>query len=156
MAIKGKGLIRLLAPKEPDYIRIILEYAALQQKLDHVEDQSWYFKQGLAANRKKLSDLNARFEEIRRDFNEVSLDDLIAAKNKAAGNKRSILNRKGIGLILQVAHAATVSRIRYLDDLIELKSRVTEIKSIHYYFEHSEALFQLTGWKESTGIASQA
>ena len=84
MAIKLNAIQNLLLKTKSDSTleTIILEYAKLKQRIDHPDNQSWYFKQGMKSSLERLSFLNMEFEKIRKSFNESTIDDFIERINE--------------------------------------------------------------------------
>ena len=65
MPLDAKKLQGLLFKKQDSssLARILLEYATLLQKLEASSSQSWYFKQGLDANKKRILNLKKEFND---------------------------------------------------------------------------------------------
>ncbi|HZK07597.1 MAG TPA: hypothetical protein VFC92_05305 [Bacteroidales bacterium] len=145
MAVHAKDLINIIVSPTSDIITIIIDYGKLKQKLQNPESHTWYFNQGLESHQAKLSDLKKKFESFRSDFNDFDLDELISKLNEVKTEKSEIPRR--MGLIQQIHLASVLSRMKYLESLIEMKSRISEMMPIDYYIENGDALLTITGWE---------
>mgnify|MGYP003627181813 CR=1 FL=1 len=150
MGINVNDIITALNLKQKEYSQlesIILEYGSLIQKMNNLEQQSWFFKKAEENNYQKIKDLKNEFEKIRTNFRSSSIDDLIVALKNEKHNKISIQRKKYINTNDSIAIASLSSNITYIEELLEIKSRVVEIKEMDYYLENKEQLIKLLGWK---------
>jgi hypothetical protein len=145
MAIHAKDLINIIVKPTSDITTVIIDYGKLKQKLQNPEAQSWYFHQGLESHNAKLSELKMKFENIRKDLNDSSLDELISRLNEIKTKKSLITGR--LGLIKQIHLSSLLTRIKYVEELIEMKSRVDKMMPIDYYIENADALLAISGWE---------
>ncbi len=145
MAIHAKDLINIIVKPSSDIITIIIDYGKIKQKLQNPEAQSWYFHQSLEAHRAKLRELEEKFEKFRTDFNDSDLDELISRLNEVKTKKSQIPKR--MGLIQQIHLASVLSKMKYLEELIEMKSRISQMMPIDYYIENGNALLAISGWE---------
>ena len=122
---------------ESSFIRIIIEYSSLKQKIENSENQSWYFKQGIDSSKERLIALTKEFEEIRKTFNENSIDELIERINENLKYK-SGYERNGMNTIQQMHYSSIISQIVFYNELIRLKSKTELLKDIEYYLENPE------------------
>ncbi len=149
MAINFKDIINILTSnnrKRNILSRIVLDYGILKQKSDNPEEQSWYFNNALESNQYKMLLLKKEFDEIRKEINDLTIDDLLAYQNKAKENKERVLLKGYMNTLDQMCFSGIQSKISYYQDLIEVKSRVEEVKSIDYYVENGDELLKLLGW----------
>jgi hypothetical protein len=86
-----------------------------------------------------------KFENIRKDLNDSSLDELISRLNEIKTKKSLITGR--LGLIKQIHLSSLLTRIKYVEELIEMKSRVDKMMPIDYYIENADALLAISGWE---------
>ncbi len=146
MAINFKDIINILTSnnrKRNILSRIVLDYGILKQKSDNPEEQSWYFNNALESNQYKMLLLKKEFDEIRKEINDLTIDDLLAYQNKAKENKERVLLKGYMNTLDQMCFSGIQSKISYYQDLIEVKSRVEEVKSIDYYVENGDELLKL-------------
>ena len=150
MAIKINDISTVLGlnPKTNTQLEtIILEYGNLVQKMNNMEQQSWMFKKAEKNNLLKLKDLKRQFENIRKEVNDTSIDDLIELLNDKKENTKSFQNSPQLNFIGRIAVASLNSDIIYIEELLAIKSRVDEMKELDYYLENKESLIKLLGWK---------
>jgi len=145
MAIHAKDLINIIVKPTSDIISIIIDYGKLKQKLQNPEAQSWYFHQGLESHNAKLSELKMKFENFRKDFNDSGLDELISRLNEIKTEESLITGR--LGLIKQIHLSSLLSQIKYVEELIEIKSRVNKMMPIDYYIENGNDFLTIAGWE---------
>ena len=145
MAIHAKDLINIIVKPTSDIITIIIDYGKLKQKLQNPEAQSWYFHQSLESYQAKLRELEEKFEKFRTDFNDSDLDELISRLNEIKTKKSLITGR--LGLMKQIHLSSLLSQIKYVEELIEIKSRVNQMMHIDYYIEIADALMEISGWE---------
>ena len=60
--------------------------------------------------------------------------------------KRRELSRKRLNTISQIGIAAINLQLAYLEEIIALKSRFSELHKLDYYFEHETELLKLLNW----------
>ncbi len=139
MAIKLKSIENLLvkSKNESSVENIIIEYCTLQQKVQNSENQSWYFKQGLEASKQKLTSLNNDYEEIRKLFNESSIDLFIERINENS-SITSGFEGKSMGAIQLMHYSYKLNEIEFFNELIRLKNKTGLLMSIDYYLENPE------------------
>lgn len=146
MAINFIDIIKQITNPKSDIIRIIIEYGEIEQKIKNTESQTWYFNQGLESKKARLIGLETEFEKIRKDFNDSSLDELIYKLNEIKDQKENLLNRN-LNTVHQIYLSSLISEIKYIEDLIEMKSRVDKIMSINYYTENASEFLLISGWE---------
>lgn len=124
-----------------------MDYAVLAEKLARPEKQSWYFRQARAQQQERKTKLAVAFEEIRKEFNVHTLDDLLAARKEQQEQLDQIYARPGIGLILQIAVRSIKARLQYLDEMIALKGRIATLHPVAYYLNHPDDFLKLADWE---------
>lgn len=127
----------ILKKDESSLIRILIEYSGLKHKIENPENQSWYFKQGIESSKERLIALTKEFEEIRKTFNEASIDELIERINENLKYK-SGYERSGMNTIQQMHYSSIISENVFYNELIRLKSKTELLKDIEYYLENPE------------------
>jgi hypothetical protein len=137
MAIDFNKISNLLIKKKDksSLFRILVEYSGLKQKIENPDNQSWYFKQGIESNKKRLIALTREFEEIRKTFNETTIDELIQRINENLKYK-SNYERNGMNTIQQMHYSSIISENEFYNELIRLKSKTELLKDIDYYLEN--------------------
>lgn len=148
MPISLKKIIAVfnLTPKTHSQLEtVVLEYGNLLQKWNNIEQQSWFFKKAEESNLLKLKHLKSQFKEIREAINSNTIDNLIEAVNS---ENEKIVNIKKMEMnsIINMGLAALNSRKAYLEELIEIKSRVDEMNKLDDYLENRKSLIKLLGW----------
>lgn len=145
MSLSFNEISKLIVKPQSQLIRIILDYGFIVQKLKNSESQSWYFIRGYKSNIDRLENLKKEFEEIRKQFNKLSLDDLIRKLNETQANKDFFIGRN-VNTIILMHISSLGSQIKYYKELIEIKRRVKQLKSIDFYIENSNEFLFLSGW----------
>lgn len=129
---------------------IILEYGTLLNKLENIDEQSFLFKKGLESNKKKLKSLKDDFDTIKGDVNIATLDQLISSKkeieDKMAELYKIINKAGGLSMNMGMALNSVKSNIKYIEELLLIKSRVEKVEDIDFYFDNQEELSKLLGW----------
>lgn len=150
MKINIKDVISVLSVNEKTNSQletIILDYGNLAQKMNNIEQQTWLFKKAKDNNHLKLNDLKNKFEEIRAAINSNTIDDLIEVLNEE-NEKILKLNKMEMNSIIFMGLSALSTRKSYIEELMEIKSRVDEMKELNYYLkkENNKSLVKLVGW----------
>ncbi|GGW56432.1 hypothetical protein DFQ11_101615 [Winogradskyella epiphytica] len=124
MKVSLKNIENLIIKKksESTLATILMEYAALSQKLATADSQSWYFKQAQEANHQKLESLMASYEDIKSLFNNTSIDYFI---HKINVNNSHIANfkEKGINFIAKLTCTSLREENEFFTELIRLKAK---------------------------------
>lgn len=121
---------------------ILMEYAALSQKLSTADSQSWYFKQAQESTNRKLESLLDRYEEIRSLFNENAIDYFIHKINE---NNSHIahLKENSMNSISYLTCTSLSDENAFITELIRLKSKTKTLMPIDYYLQNPEELLIL-------------
>lgn len=124
MAINFKRFGDLLFKKknESSLVRILLEYFSIKQKLENPDNQSWFFKKGIESNKQKLVTLTKEYNEIRKTFNENTIDFFIEKINKNLEDKLSI-EKHGMNTLTQMYYSSILSSNEFYNELIRLKRK---------------------------------
>lgn len=134
LLIKEKGKSNLAS--------IIWKYAALKQKLDDTNNQSWYFKKGIESYEQTLVDLANDYEEIRGLFNETTADHFINEINK---NNAYISNfdKNAMNAVAYMGFGLMRNKNRFYKELIGLKNKTDVLMSMDYYLQNPEAFLNI-------------
>ncbi len=149
MTINQKDVITILGlnPKTHSQLEtMVLEYGNLHQKMNDIEQQTWFFKKAEENNRLKLKDLKNQLENIRNEVNYTSINDLIESLNDYKEKAKSIQIHFQPSFNKMLALASFNSSIIYIEEILSIKSRVDEMKEIEYYLENKESFIKLLGW----------
>lgn len=125
---------------------IMLDYGNLAQKMNNLEQQTWLFKKAYDNNILKLNDLKNLFGEIREAINSNTIDDLIEVLNVENDNISNI-KKMEMNSIIFMGLTALNSRKAYVEELLEIKTRVDKMNSLNYYLRNNKAFIKLLGWK---------
>lgn len=127
----------------PYYASLIIDYAVLTEKLAHPEKQTFYFRQALASKEKERQQLKTRFEGIRKCFYEDSVDHLLTERAYCQSRLDRIATLRFLGFMKQIERGHFSSKLRYINMVLTLKSRLKDLHPIDYYLTDSEAFLQL-------------
>ena len=136
------ALINIFAPEQPfqnnrsgvEYLsHLVLEIASLKERLDRPEQQDFYFRKGIEANKQKLTSLEKQFFALRDEVNQSdagvlrgeikSIEDFLLWYNK----------HSYAGFIQSVVMNNKRAQVRHLNLVIGLKKDVGVIKELDYY-----------------------
>ena len=146
MAINLKDILKIIVKPKSNTARILIEYGKLEQQLKEPEHQSEYFQYGIQNHKKKLIELKDDFEDIRNDFNDTSLDVLISKLSEIKIEKETLI-KQSLNTMKLIYLSSLESNINYLDDLVELKSRISKkMMPIDYYIRNTDDFLIITGW----------
>lgn len=139
MGLTFNQIENLIAKRNNEYslVSVLFEYAILKQQLENTERHSWYFKQGIESKKEKLISLNADFEEIRKTFNEATVDFLISEIN-AYNFRISKYNKENMNIIERTSNRLQQERAGFFAELLRLKNRVDLIHPLEYYLKNPE------------------
>ena len=146
MAIAFKKIENLLLKRknESTLENIIITYSILKQKIEDADNQSWYFKQGMESSEQRLASLNNEYEDIRKSFNESTIDDFIERINRNS-SITSNCEGKSMGAIQLMHYSYLIGESKFLNELIRLKSKTELLMSIDYYLENTEEFLMFIG-----------
>lgn len=122
---------------ESSLVAIITEYSTIKQKLNNLSHQSWYFRQGIEASEERMFSLNNDFEEIRKLFNESTIDFFIQVINK---NNKKLTCIKGTGTssIQRMRYFSILGENEFFNELIRLKSKTELLMPIDDYLDEPD------------------
>ena len=139
MALKFKKIENLLVKRKSESTleRIIIDYSTLKQKIKNSESQSLYFKQGMGSSKQRLLSLNKDYEEIRKFFNESTIDVMIERINRNSTITFSY-EGKSMGAIQLMHYNYLIDESKFFNELIRLKSKTELLMAVEYYLENPE------------------
>lgn len=139
MAIKFEEIENILVKRknESSLEGIIIAYASLKQKIDNLDNQSQYFKQGEQSSRGRLVSLNNDYEVIKNLFNESTLDFLIEQINQNSSITSSY-EAKPRGAIQLMHCSYLIDESAFFTELLRLKSKTELLMPLDYYLENPE------------------
>ncbi len=145
MSIDLNLLMHLLDPNIHlvDFEKILMDYAALKEKLNHTEAQSFYFRLALDGKREELAALKKNFNSYRRLFKKYTAYKLRKKIERQEKRKLSINAPSDINLMAYMQLESIDNQIAVYKNVLELKNRCTELRPIDFYTEHPEKLLQL-------------
>lgn len=113
-----------------DFIRkLIIEIITLEDKLNNVETQSWYFQKGEANHRLRLKRLKSEYKKMMEIININEPDFFIG---KITDNEKTIqeMNAKNyLGFINRFCLANATSDLYFYKTLLEYKNKFHVVKS---------------------------
>ncbi len=121
-------------------VSIILEYAILKQKLDVVNNQSWYFKNGIESNKKKLKSLETSYINFQNYYNSHTQDDLILIRSKKKEIKDHWEQNPELNMIARIYLNSVIRNINKLNDLILIKKRIPQLYSLNEHMQNTAQL----------------
>lgn len=146
MAIDLRRIVKLIVDEknETTLSQIVVEYLTLKQKIEDVDNHTWYMKKGLESSKKRLLSLNEKYEKIRQLFNESTLDDFVEKVNQ---NLASISDfEKGpMNSIKYIAYSIKLNENEFLNELIRLKSKTDSLMPIEDYLENPDEFLMILG-----------
>jgi len=119
-----------------DIVRLIFDYAVLNQKLENIDTGSWYFQKAKKNNINKLKKMEEQFDIIRKDFNETSLDILIESRQNWMFKLEKYSDKKYRGLVNSLLLNSIKGQLNYVKELIRLKSKSDKLYPIDYYISN--------------------
>ncbi len=121
---------------------LVLEYAILKQKPDNTEEQSWHLERDIESKKQKLQSLEKSYENTREFYNQSTVDWLIGKVNEHRLTIKELEEgHRDKYTFLQYLHH--VSEKEFFNELIQLKSRITELQPIDYYADNPEELLEI-------------
>ncbi len=121
---------------------LVIEYAKLNQQLNNIPAQSFYFKSGLDANKLKLIKLKKQYFSVREFINKHSLADLISFKNE----KEETLNRidwSQVSMITRIYQGSLINNIASLKESISIKREFEILPTLNELLNDTETLILL-------------
>ena len=123
---------------------LLLSYGDLKSKMDNFSGQNWYFRKAEESNLKKLEDMRKDFDQFKRDFETLTVDELISRKkeleteiNETIGNKSMSRTIKSIVVDIKS------NNLNYIKELLSVKSKIDEIHAIDFYPENPDEILKL-------------
>lgn len=145
MLFKLNSVVNHIEPeiKESFLIRTIGAYATLKNKIDNLEDQSWYFKKAIDNHFESLNNLKNKFETVKNDFNQFSVDDIIEILQKKEELYQRCMRRSMPLVVKIMGSQSDKNQINYYNELLTLKSKIKNLESIDYYVDNPDEFMKL-------------
>lgn len=123
-------------------VDLIFNYYKLKKQLENSENQSWYFKQGIASKEQELWALAERFEKLRVLFNSSTIDCFI---QKISDNNDYLSTSEGNcrGFNHRIVCSWKRNENDLFNELILLKSKTKFIASLEEYSKNPDELLKL-------------
>jgi len=118
--------------KQTKIAYLISEILILQDKLSNINNQSFYFKRASEQNNLKLKEFLNSYNEIKEEFNNISLEKLVDEK-KAIKVELVDAKKKARGLIPNIYLQMVKNKLNTIEDYIKMKSKFKKIKNIEDY-----------------------
>lgn len=132
----------LIEKKDESVVRTFLDYFNLMKKFKSPKSQSWYFERGMISNLDRVSLLEKRFEKIRMEFNNSTVDSLIERLN-ANNEFITRFKKRGMSSIQRIYYNSVLGQNKYIIELIRLKGKIETLEPIDYYVENSDEILLL-------------
>lgn len=144
MALKANEVINLLSStnEKSEIVSLIFRYVALQEKLDHPEEQSWYFQKGIESKRKELIKIQASFQQCQNEFNRNTVDTLIERREHLKIGCKKIEKMNG-WIIRSIGISNLLSEIFHINQMIHLKSKVSFLYPVDLYLDTPQEFIKL-------------
>lgn len=135
MALNFNQIENLLVKSkvESSLAELIISYSALKQKIEDIENHSWYFKQIIDSKKQHLSTLDSQFEKMRELFNEATLDYFIHKINEN-NLYLSELEENGNSRINRISSSWKIAENDLFSEVIRLNTKMDSLELINYYF----------------------
>ncbi len=148
MSIDINVLMRLLDPNIHlvDFEKIMMDYAALKEKLDHTEAQSFYFKLAIDGKKEELAQLKKRFNIYRHLFKKYSAYKLRKKIQRQEERKLRINTPSDLNLMAYMQLDSINHQIAVYKNLLELKGRTADLKPIDFYTQHPDQMLKLLNY----------
>jgi len=145
MAFKLNSVVNHIVPdvKDSIVIRTIGEYATLKSKIDKVEEQSWYFKKAIDKHLESLKNLRDKFETIKNDFDQCSVDGIIEIMHEKEEDYKFCVQRSMPIFVKIIGGQSVKNQIAYHNELLTLKSKIKNMESIDYYVDNPDEFMKL-------------
>ena len=136
------ALINIFAPEQPfqnnrsgvEYLsHLVLEIASLKERLDRPEQQDFYFRKGIKANKQKLSSLIQHFFAFRDEVNTCHIEDLLEQVSGIEAFLQRYEKTAQAGFIKEIVKHSKISQVKHLEILLGLKTVVGRIRNLNYY-----------------------
>ncbi len=121
---------------------LVIEYAKLNQQLNDIPAQSFYFKSGLDANKLKLIKLKKQYLSVREFINKHSLADLISLKNEKEETLNGI-DWSQLSIITRIYKGSLISSISSLTESISIKREFEILPTLNELFNDTERFILL-------------
>lgn len=140
MALKINEILNLLVENKTGSPLMLLteEYCTLKQKLENLENQSWYFKKALASHQKKVVSIENEYQKIRYLFNTSNLDSFIQILNEC-NETLTLLGGPSGSLFRRIRYYDALRKIDFFNELIRLKGKTEVLEPVNHYFHNPSA-----------------
>jgi len=126
--------------------KLFLNMLELDEKLNNIDEQSWAFKKGIENSKKRIIEYRSKINNIRRDFNNSEVDDLIYSLKEENEKIEATKNWTGSNFNRALVRSSARSNIAYINMLLDIKSRINYFESIDFYVYNKDELIKLLGW----------
>lgn len=146
MAVSTNKIIGLIVGKDTNsFVKCIIDYSSIKQKLDNPELQNWYFKKGIDSNWRRMAEIKNRYNFIRDDFNTTSKDEYLFILNNTEVEYKEVkeIGTGGPYFAYYMRLGSLSGTIEYCKEMLKFKEKVKKIETIDYYYEYPEEISKL-------------
>jgi chromosome segregation ATPase len=134
--IKFSELLPLISSKEiveDSAAKLISEILILSDRLENIEEQTFYFKKGFDSAQERLELLKKKYNKLINEVNNTTVDELLSRISEREERVEHWSNSKSSYTIKGMAVYSIKSYIEYLRKLIFLKGKYGNLKPIEDY-----------------------
>jgi|GEM_PF-1021179 len=146
MAINLNKLINIIQPEvETDMMtNLIRNYLVLKYRMNHFDEQSWYFRQAKESNEAKLSKLKKSYEEHRIAFNELTNERILDMIAECEKNLKDIHNERTTPIFTRIIRVNICeSKKATLKSYLHIRNKFDTLLPIDDYESSEEYLEKL-------------
>jgi hypothetical protein len=136
MAINMNQLVDILIPVgQQDMItELIRNYLVLKYRINHQDEQSFYFRMASESNDNKLKKMKAEYEEHSQKINNLSIDDLVSLKIQAEQKLKDFVSQKITPYIIRgMVLNASNHKVHLIESYIIAKNKFGVLLAIDEY-----------------------
>ena len=132
-------IMPFLLPTHGQVFRLVSNILILDQRLNSIAQQSEYFRWALDSHLKRHKKLLDRYDRVRQEFNNTSLDALVKAVRE---NKEYLRQRAGLRPLIarSIVQQITLERIAKTTEFITIKSFSDVLPEFEILREDAEIL----------------
>ncbi|MBK8955214.1 MAG: hypothetical protein IPM34_06630 [Saprospiraceae bacterium] len=133
----------LIGQPAPGVLGLLRKIIVLQYKMDHPEEQSFYFQMALKSHEGYLREMKIRYSQISDDVNTRDTDDLIKSITELEADIQKLLNREFLSFCTRAGIGWKRSELNYQKELLRMKTQFGVLKPLDEILEDEKYLMKI-------------
>lgn len=122
---------------------LLLEIIVLQAKLDHIEEQDFYFQKGRVSHEKRLDGMKSQYSQIVELVNANDVDFFLEQIKEAKRKIKAIEVKGYLSSIERLAYDSFNDQVEYFKSLLQSKGQYKKLMTLDELMKHEQLLVKI-------------